>query len=118
MNELEMNLVEIESLLVKYNESNYASMFNGLRNKLHDRDTFFRLANSNEIWGGSGSLADQGLCDSNVDSGDMVVYLKAMIFFGTYISKNYDNRNARISGWIQLFEMMIRKRKKENLGFF
>jgi hypothetical protein len=107
--EIRAALSEIAELLEKHQEHHYAS---AIRDALHGPEkTLETFLASNELWGGSGSIADNSLIPRNGDhslDGPRATLEGLLIHLGG-LQMDLGYTNVRTETWVNVFEEWRRK---------
>ena len=98
-------LKNLRDLLIQGKHNEFAAYIDSILQE-QDTDLVFKLINSNEIWGGAGSIADQAF--AVVDDVDLSVRFKnQLVILAEFVISTHVQPNLRISRWIDIY-------KKEN----
>ncbi len=90
-------LIELGNLLKSGGETLYAS---NLKNSLNDsNDKMWNYLTSNELWGGSGSIADQAL----IESSDLRKQLQHLLIELGNLQIKENRANIRTQMWVSAF---------------
>jgi hypothetical protein len=102
------NLSAIADLLLKYDKRNAVRFESRLRTGYPSCGALVEAFDTNEFWGGAGSLADQGMC---VDvPADGASFRDARRAFWQHMARvgrsllSYGAGNPRLSVWVDVFE--------------
>ena len=90
-------LVELETLLINGGESSFAKLIN--KSLRGNDDNIWKLLTSNELWGGSGSIADQALIENDALRNQLQ---NILIELGN-LQLNENRVNTRTEIWVSAF---------------
>jgi hypothetical protein len=102
------DLSAIADLVLKYDKPTAVRFESRLRSGYPSGGALVEALDSNEFWGGAGSLADQGMCfDVPTDAPSFRdacrAFWKHMARVGRSLS-SYGAANPRLSTWVDVFE--------------
>jgi hypothetical protein len=104
-----IELATLQFLMKKYQESDPWCLLELVALASSDEAEFWRRFNTNEIWGGAGSLADQFLSSAQSTNtaelhDDQVAFRKAMVSLAAIMRAKGMN-NSRADDWAKTFEL-------------
>jgi len=107
------DLTAIADLLDKYDRHSAARFSERLRAPYFEASALVATFDTNEFWGGPGSLADQGMCvQESANSGDFPEarrdYWNRMAHLGEYLAE-HGAHNPRLRSWVSVFQQWRRQ---------
>lgn len=91
--------IQVASILKKNGEIEFARIFSDLAS-VDREELFLKIANTDLIWGGAGSVCDQAFVKETVSDADRLFFYSKLVDLGSQLLAQPDTVNPRVEFWV------------------